>query len=69
MGSKTLFVAIVTVLFLTGPAFAEEKGISIKESDVDWEQITPEELEKYYQKAREERVWQKVKPTGEEWKR
>jgi hypothetical protein len=29
MGSKTLFVAIVTVLFLTGPAFAEEKGISI----------------------------------------
>ena len=66
---RTLFVAIVTVLFLTGPAFAEEKGISIKESDVDWDQITPEELRKKVQKAREERGWQKVKPTGEEWKR
>lgn len=67
MVGRTLFVVIVAVLFLTGPVFTEEKGISAEEF------LGQKELEKEYQKKKaseeKQRVWQKVKPTGEEWKR
>ena len=67
MGSKTLFVAIMAVLFLTVPVFGEEKQLTFEEL-IKPMPITPSEI-KAEKKRKEMEQWQKVKPTGEEWKR